>query len=83
MRDFKELKVWQKSHSLTMAVYKATKTFPKEEMRLDKPDSTSVFFNFSQYNGRLRKRRRSSTCPFSPDSNGFGKLAGTLSNAFL
>ena len=32
MRDFKELNVWQKSHSLTLAVYKATKTFPKEEM---------------------------------------------------
>jgi four helix bundle protein len=32
MRDFKELKVWQKSHGLTLAVYKATKTFPKEEL---------------------------------------------------
>lgn len=32
MRDFKELKVWQKSHSLTLTVYKATATFPKEEM---------------------------------------------------
>ncbi|MEW6115739.1 MAG: four helix bundle protein [Nitrospirota bacterium] len=32
MRDFKELKVWQKSHQLTLAVYKATVTFPREEM---------------------------------------------------
>ncbi len=26
------MKVWQKSHQLTLAVYKATTTFPKEEM---------------------------------------------------
>lgn len=32
MRNFKELKVWQKSHALTLAVYKATTAFPKEEM---------------------------------------------------
>jgi len=31
MRDFKELKIWQKSHGLALAVYKATKVFPKEE----------------------------------------------------
>ncbi len=32
MRDFRELKVWQKSHVLTVAVYKATAGFPKEEL---------------------------------------------------
>jgi four helix bundle protein len=32
MRDFKELKVWQKSHSLTLAAYRATETFPKQEI---------------------------------------------------
>lgn len=32
MRDFKNLKVWQKSHSLTLDIYKTTSTFPKEEM---------------------------------------------------
>lgn len=32
MRDFKELKVWQKSHALTLIVYKATTAFPKEEI---------------------------------------------------
>ena len=31
MKDFRELKVWQKAHSLTLAVYKATRTFPREE----------------------------------------------------
>ena len=32
MRDFKELKVWEKSHQLALAVYKATATFPREEL---------------------------------------------------
>ena len=32
MRDFKELKVWEKAHSLTLEVYKATAAFPREEV---------------------------------------------------
>ena len=32
MRSFKELKVWQKGHEMTPAVYRATRAFPKEEM---------------------------------------------------
>jgi four helix bundle protein len=32
MKDFRNLIVWQKSHDLTMAVYKETKNFPKEEL---------------------------------------------------
>ncbi|MEW5745404.1 MAG: four helix bundle protein [Nitrospirota bacterium] len=32
MRDFKALKVWQKSHRLVLAVYTATRSFPKEEV---------------------------------------------------
>ena len=31
MQDFRELKVWAKSHQLTIAVYKNTVDFPKEE----------------------------------------------------
>ena len=31
MRDFRELKVWEKTHALTLAVYKETAYFPKEE----------------------------------------------------
>jgi four helix bundle protein len=31
MKNFRELKVWGKSHQLTLAVYKATTTFPREE----------------------------------------------------
>ena len=32
MKDFRKLNVWEKSHHLTLAVYKATTTFPKEEL---------------------------------------------------
>jgi four helix bundle protein len=32
MRDFRELKVWQKSHRLALQVYEATRLFPKEEI---------------------------------------------------
>lgn len=32
MRDFHQLKVWEKAHALTLAVYQATKAFPREEL---------------------------------------------------
>jgi len=32
VRSFKDLKVWQKGHELTLWIYQATKSFPKEEM---------------------------------------------------
>jgi four helix bundle protein len=31
MGDFRNLRVWQRAHSLTLEVYGATRTFPKEE----------------------------------------------------
>ncbi len=31
MRNFRELKVWQKAYILTLAVYKATQGFPRSE----------------------------------------------------
>lgn len=32
MKDFRNLKVWEKAHHLTMGVYKGTQSFPKDEM---------------------------------------------------
>jgi four helix bundle protein len=32
MKDFRTLKVWEKSHQLALAVYKVTKNFPKDEL---------------------------------------------------
>ena len=31
MQDDRRLKIWQRSHVLTVALYRATKTFPKEQ----------------------------------------------------
>ena len=32
MKDFKSLKAWGKAHGLTLKVYNATKSFPREEI---------------------------------------------------
>jgi four helix bundle protein len=32
MKDFRSLKVWEKAHALTLAIYKATEGFPKQEI---------------------------------------------------
>jgi four helix bundle protein len=32
MKDFRQLKVWGKAHELALAIYGATKEFPKEEL---------------------------------------------------
>ena len=32
MRDFRELQIWQRSHALTLAIYKATRQFPRDEL---------------------------------------------------
>lgn len=32
MKDFHELKVWQKAHQLTLAVYRITTGFPRAEL---------------------------------------------------
>ena len=31
LEDFRQLKVWQKSHQLVLEIYKLTKEFPAEE----------------------------------------------------
>jgi four helix bundle protein len=32
MRNFHELKIWEKSHALTLEIYEITRGFPKEEL---------------------------------------------------
>ena len=32
MQDFKDLKVWEKSHAMVLDVYRLTRAFPKEEL---------------------------------------------------
>ena len=32
VKDFRDLKVWQKAHQLTLVVYRITASFPREEL---------------------------------------------------
>ena len=32
MKDYRKIQVWQRSHALTLEIYRLTKLFPKEEM---------------------------------------------------
>jgi len=32
VKDFRELKVWEKAHELTLAIYQMTAAFPREEL---------------------------------------------------
>ncbi len=32
MQDFRNLKVWEKAHALTLEIYKTSKSFPRDEM---------------------------------------------------
>jgi four helix bundle protein len=32
MRDFHKLRVWEKSHTIALEIYKVTRSFPKEEV---------------------------------------------------
>lgn len=56
MRDFKKLSIWQKSHQLTLKIYAATKTFPKDEIfgivSQIRRSSTSVPTNIAEGCGR-------------------------------
>ena len=32
MQNFRNLKVWEKAHALTLAIYRSSKTFPRDEI---------------------------------------------------
>ncbi|MGB8887160.1 MAG: four helix bundle protein [Candidatus Korobacteraceae bacterium] len=32
MKDFRQLKVWEKAHALTLGIYRVTSQFPREEL---------------------------------------------------
>jgi four helix bundle protein len=56
MRDFKKFEVWQLSHRLTLEVYIATKTFPKEEIfgltSQIRRSFASIGYNIAEGSGR-------------------------------
>lgn len=32
MKNYRELKIWQRSHAFTISLYRATKSFPRDEL---------------------------------------------------
>jgi four helix bundle protein len=56
MRDFRQLKVWQKAHQLVLGVYKVARQFPKEETyglsAQIRRASVSIAANIVEGNGR-------------------------------
>jgi four helix bundle protein len=56
MKDFKKLKIWQRSHQLALDIYRASKIFPAEEIygltRQMRNASTSIPTNIAEGCGR-------------------------------
>ncbi len=57
MADFTELKVWKEAHALTLAVYTATRNWPREEMfgltSQIRRSASSIGANISEGHGRF------------------------------
>lgn len=56
MRNFREIEVWEKAHTLTLEIYKATSKFPREELygltRQLRRSSASIPANIAEGYGR-------------------------------
>jgi hypothetical protein len=71
MRNYKDLRVWEEAHRLTLSVYKVTQTFPKEErFGLTSPDSTGICFDSREFGGRMRQTIRRGDGTIRPDCDG-------------
>jgi hypothetical protein len=58
MRNFRELKVWERSHRLVLDVYEATGKFPREETYGLAPAPPLLRLYSGQHSRGLRKERR-------------------------
>jgi len=58
MRDFRQLQVWEKAHALTLAMYRTTASFPREEVygitSQVRRCSASIAANIAEGCGRTR-----------------------------
>lgn len=73
MRDFRQIKVWEKAHTLTLNIYKATARFPREELYgLTSQLSRGASSISCQNSGRLWARRRSRAGAILTDWIGLG-----------
>ena len=72
MKDFRKLNVWEKSHLVTLEVYKATRSFPKEELygltSQMRRASVSIPSNIAEGCGRGSEAELSRFCQISMGS---------------
>ena len=58
VKDFRDLIVWQKAHSLTLCAYRVTDSFPKAEtLWINHSDTQVLSFNCGKHCGGLREAR--------------------------
>jgi four helix bundle protein len=69
VKDFRELKVWQKAHELALAVYQVTVSFPREELygltTQMRRAGTSIAANLAEGCGRHGDAELSRFCSIS------------------
>jgi len=54
MQSFRNLKVWEKAHAVTIEIYTASRSFPKEELYgSDQPNASSIGFDRREHCRRL------------------------------
>ena len=54
VRNYRDLRVWDEAHKLTLAVYKTTQVFPREErLWADQSDAASIVLDWRKHGGRL------------------------------
>ena len=72
VKDFRELKVWQKAHELTLVVYQLTATFPREELygltTQLRRSSSSIAANLAEGCGRNGDAEFARFCSFAMGS---------------
>jgi len=74
MKDFRQLKVWERAHQLTLAVYRATTTFPRDETYgLSSQMRPCCIIDPVKYSGRLRSRWRCRVVPVLSNGARFGQ----------
>ena len=72
MRDFRQLRVWQQAHTLTVAVYQATGRFPKDELyglrSQIRRASSSIGANLAEASGRHHDADQARLCQIAMGS---------------
>ena len=59
MKDFRDLKVWERAHQLTLRVYKVSAHFPREgAIWLNQPDAWLQYVDGSEHRRGMWKARK-------------------------